>query len=306
MSETCEDLVHGFIQAIQKRGISRALLTDNGSAMMAEEFTAGLKKLGIFHETTLPYSPYQNGKQESFWSQLEGRFLAMLELKKSLTLKELNDYTQAWIEIGYNRKKHSETKETPLERFIGGKDISRESLTIEELRQAFRKEVWRKQRRSDGTVVVEGIRYEVPSLYGHLEKLRIQYARWDLGLVHLVDTVSGKNLTALYPLNVYENACSSRRRKRLPEGMDEDLKVIEDKLRERISSDEIPAILQNMIDEYAETGIPPAYLPQDYLDEKKKKEQNNGDVYVDNSSSVSDSLDKNNTTNITEDENYEF
>ena len=34
-SETAEDLVHGFSQAIQKRGLPRALLTDNGAAMVA-------------------------------------------------------------------------------------------------------------------------------------------------------------------------------------------------------------------------------------------------------------------------------
>ena len=64
LSETAEDLVHGFSQAIQKCGLPRASMTDNGSAMLADEFTEGLLRLGILHETTLPYSPYQNGKQE--------------------------------------------------------------------------------------------------------------------------------------------------------------------------------------------------------------------------------------------------
>ena len=79
LSETAEDLVHGLSQAIQKRGLPRALLTDNGSAMVAEEVTEGLLRLGIVHERTLPYSPYQNGKQEAFWGTLEGRLLKMLD-----------------------------------------------------------------------------------------------------------------------------------------------------------------------------------------------------------------------------------
>ncbi|MGB7949596.1 MAG: DDE-type integrase/transposase/recombinase, partial [Candidatus Binatia bacterium] len=54
-SETTEDLVHGLSQAIQKRGLPRALLTDNGSAMLAEEFKEGLLRLSICHQTTLPY-----------------------------------------------------------------------------------------------------------------------------------------------------------------------------------------------------------------------------------------------------------
>ena len=58
LGETAEVLVHGLCQALQKRGLPRVLMTDNGAAMKAEEFQAGLHTLGILHETTLPYSPY--------------------------------------------------------------------------------------------------------------------------------------------------------------------------------------------------------------------------------------------------------
>jgi putative transposase len=53
--------------------------------------------LGIVHVTTLPYCPEQNGKQESFWGQVEGRLLAMLESEEALTLPMLNRATQAWV-----------------------------------------------------------------------------------------------------------------------------------------------------------------------------------------------------------------
>src|SRR6266849_9286558 len=66
-------------QAIQKRGLSRALLTDNGGPITAAETREGLVRLGISPATTLPYAAYQNAKQEIFWAQIEGRLLAMLE-----------------------------------------------------------------------------------------------------------------------------------------------------------------------------------------------------------------------------------
>ena len=73
LSETAEDLVHGLSQGNSKtRAYHIALLTtDNGSAMLAEEVTEGLLHLGVVHERTLLYSPYQNGKQEAFWGTLE-------------------------------------------------------------------------------------------------------------------------------------------------------------------------------------------------------------------------------------------
>ena len=38
--------MHGLCQAIQKRGLPRALLTDNGGAMIADEVTEGLRGWG--------------------------------------------------------------------------------------------------------------------------------------------------------------------------------------------------------------------------------------------------------------------
>jgi len=35
-------------------------MRDNGAAMTAIEITEGLARLGILHQTTLPYSPYVN------------------------------------------------------------------------------------------------------------------------------------------------------------------------------------------------------------------------------------------------------
>ena len=56
--EGSRELVHGLCQALQKVGLPRSLMTDNGSAMISGEFTAGLHHLGILHLPTLPYSPH--------------------------------------------------------------------------------------------------------------------------------------------------------------------------------------------------------------------------------------------------------
>jgi putative transposase len=127
LGESAEALVHGLSQAVQKRGLPRALLTDNGSAMLATETTKGLARLSIVHRTTLPYTPEQNAKQEVFWAQVEGRLMAMLEGETELTLELLNRATSAWLELEYNRKEHSEIGCTPLARFLEGPSVSRPS-----------------------------------------------------------------------------------------------------------------------------------------------------------------------------------
>ena len=210
LSETAEDLVHGLSQAIQKRGLPRALLTDNGSAMVAEEVTEGLLRLGIVHERTLPYSPYQNGKQEAFWGTLEGRLMKMLDGVAELTLEFLNQATQAWMEIEYNRAVHRETSSSPVERFAQAPDVLRSSPSSESLRDAFRLETKRSQRQSDGTISLEGVRFEIPARYRHFREVTVRYARWDLGRVDLVDERSGTILAPIYPLDKSANADGRR------------------------------------------------------------------------------------------------
>jgi transposase InsO family protein len=255
LSETAEDLVHGLSQAIQKRGLPRALLTDNGPAMVAEEVTEGLLRLGIVHERTLPYSPYQNGKQEAFWGTLEGRLMKMLDGVAELTLELLNHATQAWMEIEYNRAVHRETRCAPVERFAHAPDVFRTSPSSEALRDAFRLETTRTQRHSDGTISLEGVRFEIPARYRHFRELTVRYARWNLGRVDLVDRRSGIILAPIYPLDRTANADGRRASVPVdghdvpPEGP-------------RHPSGELPPLLKTILQEYSATGLPPAYLPK--------------------------------------------
>jgi putative transposase len=255
LSETAEDLVHGLSQAIQKRGLPRALLTDNGSAMVAEEVTEGLLRLGIVHERTLPYSPYQNGKQEAFWGTLEGRLMKMLDGVTALTLEFLNEATQAWVEIEYNRAVHRETSCSPVERFALAPDVLRSSPKSESLRDAFRLETKRRQRRSDRTISLEGVRFEIPSRYRHFHELTVRYARWDLGRVDLVDEHSGTILAPIYPLDKTANA-DGRRAALEPDGTDAPAQD------SRRKTSEVPPLLKKILQDYSATGMPPAYLPK--------------------------------------------
>ena len=163
MAENAPNVVHALSQAFQKRGLPRAGMSDNGAANLSAEVTEGLARLGIVHETTLPYSAYQNGKQESFWGQVEGRLMAMLEGVADLTLEYLNEATQAWVEYEYNRAIHSETGETPLARYLAGPEVLRPSPDSAALRAAFTRSERRTQRVSDGTIMVGAQRFEVPN-----------------------------------------------------------------------------------------------------------------------------------------------
>jgi len=252
MADATSDLVHGFRQGLFKGELPRELMSDNGGAMTSAEFTQGLLRLGINHATTLPHSPYQNGKQESFWGQVEGRLIAMLEGKKELTLSLLNEATQAWVELEYNRKTHSETGQTPLERYLEGPSVARPCPSPDTLDLAFLGEETRSQRRGDGTISIEGRRFEVPSRFRHLRRVTIRYARWDLRRVVLVDEHTGVVLDSLYPVDLVKNASGRRR----------PLASSQTPTEPAPTGDGIAPHLRRMMSNYAATGLPPGYLPK--------------------------------------------
>jgi len=250
--ETAQAVVHAAIQAIMKHGLPRSWMTDNGAAFVAAEFTEGLERLGILAERTLPYSPNQNGKQESYWARVEGRLLAMLDDVPDLTLERLNDITWAWVEREYHRTLHSETGQTPLQRARSSTSVARPSPDTDALRHAFQMQITRRQRKSDGTVSVHGRRFEVPSRYRHLERLCVHYARWDLSAITLIDADTNTRLGTLYPVDKQRNANAERRRFTTP-----------DEVPQTTRSGQMAPLLEKYLAEYAATGLPPPYIPFD-------------------------------------------
>jgi transposase InsO family protein len=258
LGEGAEELVHGFGQGLQKRGKPARLMMDNGPAMKAGEVRQGLVDLGIVRAEIPDYSPEHNAIVEAFWKQITLRLLPMLESVPNLTLAQLNEATHAWLELEYNCSVHSETGQTPIERTLAGPTVVRDAPTSEQIRRAFRLKRDRKQRRSDGTISVEGIRFEVPSCYRHIDRLTVRYARWDLSSVDLWDDSVGIVLATIHPVDREANANGFRRPLLPPSN-----------LPAPTGSAGIAPLLQHYIDQQRQTGLPPAYIPKDDLTESE-------------------------------------
>jgi len=258
MDQSAYSLVHGLSQALQKRCLPRALMSDNGSAMKSAEFTGGLLKLGIQHDFTQSYSPEQNAKIEILWGSVEGRLMAMLENVKQLDLDTLNELTQLWVEQEYNQRYHREIAAKPIDRYCEERRVGRECPGSDALRQAFQRTQTRRQRKSDGTISVARVRFEIPSRYRQLSEIRVRFAQWDLSHVQLMDPVSDTPLCRLYPLDKHANADGARRvREPIDEGGASNDTTVG---LAQIDDDELPALMRQWQAEFAATGLPPAYV----------------------------------------------
>jgi transposase InsO family protein len=220
--ETTAVLCQLLQRAFLKVGLPRRIHSDCGAAMRGKEYLEGLASLGIEPARTNPYSPHENGKQESFWCPLESRMAQMIPRDYPLTLQKLNFITQAWVEDDYNQKSHQEIKDKPVDRFIQAPRILRTIDTSnqeqrQELKDAFRQTVVRQVHSAVGVVQVDNIRYEVPLEYRHLKSLTLRYSSWDLSTVGLVDPVTKKEICKLLPINLVSNAQGGRRETEQPQ-----------------------------------------------------------------------------------------
>jgi putative transposase len=167
---------------ILKRGLPKAVYVDNGQVYHATQFAAACAALGVACKHTAPYSPEAKGKIERWFSTLRLQFLPEVETSAIATLAELNESFWAWLELVYHRTAHSETGQTPLERYQAGIGGVRQA-DGETLRKAF---LWREKRRvrKDGRVELQGNTYRVdPQFIGR--QIELRFDPFDLAVLEV-------------------------------------------------------------------------------------------------------------------------
>ena len=192
--------------------------------------------------------------------------MAMLETVEPLTLGDLNRATQAWVELEYNRRPHRELSgKSPIERALEAPSEVRDAPDTEVLRLAFTLEQTRSQRKSDGTLSLCGVRFELPSRFRTLGRVTVRYRRWDLSSAWVIDPRTKVVLARIRPLDKAAN--SNRRRRALAPLADEPEAVPSAGL-----GDPMPPLMRKLLADYAATGLPPAYLPKDELPQTTEEE----------------------------------
>ena len=97
------------------RGVPDAILVDRGSAFVSSQLLRACAVLGVKLIHASPRAATTKGKIERFFRTVRDQFL--VEIDDGVDLAELNRLFSAWLEVVYHRRTHSETGQTPLDRF---------------------------------------------------------------------------------------------------------------------------------------------------------------------------------------------
>jgi hypothetical protein len=108
------------------------------------------------------------------------------------------------------------------------------------------------QRKSDGTLQISGVRFEVPARFRHFDRLHVRFPGWDLSHAYLVDERTGLLLATIRPLDKAKN---NQGKRRVISAVPEPAPVP--------SSGESAPLLSKLMSDYAATGLPAAYIPKD-------------------------------------------
>jgi len=100
------------------RGVPRGMYVDNGSAYSSRWLERACGVLGIRLVHSKPGEPAGRGKIERFFATVRQEFLVEIHLRGAADIAEMNSLFAAWVETIYHRRVHSETRQTPLERFM--------------------------------------------------------------------------------------------------------------------------------------------------------------------------------------------
>ena len=211
--ENTEDLVHGLCQGFQKRGLPRALLSDNGAPMKAAETVEGLRAA---RHRAVPDAAAQPPAERQARALLDPDRGAAHAHARRRARAHPRICSTARRRRGSSRsttaRSTASSSKTPLERYLEGPDVGRDCPSSEALRRAFRMEVTRTQRRSDGTGHGRGRALRGPLGLPHAGRVCGSASRaGTCRSIDLVDPRTGAHLATLFPLDKVKNADRARR-----------------------------------------------------------------------------------------------
>lgn len=118
--QTLDILIDSLLRAWAQHGKPLAVYTDNGRVYHSEALEAVCYALEIEIIHSKPYDPASRGVVERIFRTIQDQFESEVRAGLIKTLGELNEAFAAWLNVSYHGRIHSETGQTPRERYGRG------------------------------------------------------------------------------------------------------------------------------------------------------------------------------------------
>jgi transposase InsO family protein len=120
LRETLDVLCDTLLRALAPHGTPLALYVDNAKVYHAHSLRVFCARMEIRLLHRPPKDPATGGVIERFIQTAQEQFENEVRAGPILTLERLNEAFSAWLEVSYHGRVHSETRQTPQDRYESG------------------------------------------------------------------------------------------------------------------------------------------------------------------------------------------
>ena len=184
LRQNLDILIDSLLRAFAVHGVPKQLYLDNAKVYHANALKAACCQLHINLLHRPPYDPAPGGLIERFFQTAQNGFEAEARQRDILDLGQLNRAFSAWLEVDYHQTVHSETAQTPKDRYAAGLTVIRQ-VDLNEAHASFMRSEQRRVHRDFSDVQLDKRYYRVdPKLRG--DKVEVRYDPFGiLGVVQI-------------------------------------------------------------------------------------------------------------------------
>ena len=166
-------LIDSLLRALAKHGAPSELYLDNAKVYHANGLKAACYRLHVRLRHRPARDPSPGGLIERFFETAQDRFESEVRAQDAMSLEDLNRALGAWICVDYHDSIHSETAQTPKDRYHTGLTVIRH-VEMDQVLYSFLRKVTRVVHKDFSDISLDKCLYRVdPSLRG--DKVWVHY-----------------------------------------------------------------------------------------------------------------------------------
>lgn len=125
LRQNLDILIDSLLRGLAKHGAPSELYLDNAKVYHSNGLKAACYRLHTRLRHRPARDPSPGGLIERFFETVQDRFEAEVRAQDAMQLDELNRALSAWLTVDYHESVHSETRQTPKDRYTSGLTVIR-------------------------------------------------------------------------------------------------------------------------------------------------------------------------------------
>lgn len=162
LRQSLDILIDSLLRALAKHGAPSDLYLDNAKVYHSNGLKAACYRLHIRLRHRPPNDPAPGGLIERLFGTIQEQFESEVRAQDALTLDDLNRALSAWLSVAYHETVHSETRQTPKDRYNTGLTVIR-SVEMDQVLASFMRKVTRIVHKDFSDVSLDKRLYRVDS-----------------------------------------------------------------------------------------------------------------------------------------------